>query len=64
MGSGVKDGIGVSIMRMPYGDRFSLTVKEFGRKIVIELNRGKAKLSEDGKTVTITYRDSPVRKPK
>jgi hypothetical protein len=49
---------------MGYDDRFRLIVKEFGRKIVIELNRGKAKLSEDGKTITITYRDSPVRKPK
>jgi hypothetical protein len=49
---------------MDYNDRFRMIVKEFGRKIVIELNRGKAKLSDDGKTVTITYRDSLVRKPK
>lgn len=59
--SGVKEGTG---MRHDYNDRFRLIVKEFGRKIVLELNRGKAKLSEDGKTVTITYRDSPARKPK
>lgn len=49
---------------MDYQDRFRLVVKEFGRKVVIELNRGRAKVSDDGKTVTITYRDSPVRKAK
>jgi hypothetical protein len=47
---------------MEYKDRFRMTVKEFGREIVIELNRGKAKISKDKKTVTITYKDSPTRK--
>lgn len=42
---------------MDYQDRFKMTMKNFGRKVVIELNRGAAKLSEDGKAVTITYRD-------
>lgn len=49
---------------MDYQHRFRLTVKEFGRKIIMELNRGRAKVSEDGKIVTITYRDSPVRRAK
>jgi hypothetical protein len=49
---------------MDYNDRFRMIVKEFGRKIVIELNRGRAKVSDDGKTVTITYRDASTRKPK
>ena len=47
-----------------YGDRFSLTVKNFGRQVVIEVNRGTAKCSLDGKRVTITYKDSKVRKAK
>jgi hypothetical protein len=47
---------------MDYNDRFKMTVKEFGRVILIELNRGKAKVSKDGKTVTITYNDSKTRK--
>jgi hypothetical protein len=46
---------------MPYGDRFSLTVKDFGRKIVIKVNRGKAEVSDNGKLVTIEYKDSNVR---
>ena len=49
---------------MAYDDRFRLLVREFGRKTVIELNRGKAEVSEDQKTVTITYPDSQTRKAK
>jgi hypothetical protein len=49
---------------MDYNDRFKMTVKEFGRLIVIELNRGVAELSRDRKTVTITYNDSQTRKAK
>jgi len=47
---------------MDYNDRFRMTVKEFGREIVIQLNRGKAKISKDKKTVTITYKDGQTRK--
>jgi hypothetical protein len=47
-----------------YGDRFSLTVKEFGREVIIRVNRGTAECSEDGKLVTITYDDSPIRNKK
>ncbi len=49
---------------MDYNDRFRMIVKEFGREIVIELNRGKATVTPDGKTVTIKYRDAITRKPK
>jgi hypothetical protein len=49
---------------MDYNDRFRLIVKEFGREIVLELNRGTAKVSEDKKTVTITYNDANTRKPR
>jgi hypothetical protein len=45
-----------------YNDRFRLTVKEFGRIVVIDLNRGKAVCSDDGKTVTIEYEDDENRK--
>lgn len=46
---------------MPYGDRFTLAVKDFGRKVVIKVNRGHAEVSQNGKLVTIKYNDSPVR---
>jgi len=46
---------------MAYGDRFTLAVKDFGRKVVVKVNRGCAEVSKDGKLVTITYEDSPVR---
>jgi hypothetical protein len=49
---------------MAYNDRFRMVVKEFGREIVIELNRGKAEVSDDKKTVTITYPDAATRKHK
>jgi hypothetical protein len=49
---------------MAYGDRLSITVKDFGRKIVIKVNRGTAVCTQRGKLVTITYKDSPSRKPK
>ncbi len=49
---------------MAYGDRMALEVKEFGRKIVVEVKRGKAKLSKNGKKLTITYHDAQARKPK
>ena len=47
---------------MVYTDRFRMTVKDFGREILIELNRGTAKLSDDGKKIIINYADSPTRK--
>lgn len=47
---------------MAYTDRFRMTVKDFGREILIELNRGTAKLSDDGKKIIINYTDSPTRK--
>jgi hypothetical protein len=49
---------------MAYGDRFNLSVKDFGRKVLITVNRGKIVSSRDGKTATITYTDSPVRGPR
>ena|ERR1039458_3337971 len=47
---------------MAYTDRFRMTVKDFGREILIELNRGTAKVSDDGKKIIINYADSPTRK--
>jgi hypothetical protein len=41
---------------MDYEDRFRMTVKHYGREVVIELNRGKASVSDDERTVTIRYR--------
>jgi|GEM_PF-5665606 len=49
---------------MAYGDRFTLTVKDFGRKVEIKVNRGTAVCTQNGKKVTITYKDSPTRKTK
>jgi hypothetical protein len=49
---------------MSYEDRFRMTVGKFGRRILIELNRGTAKCSDDGKSVIITYSDAARRKPK
>jgi hypothetical protein len=49
---------------MAYGDRFVLEVKDFGRKVVINVKRGKAECSNNGKRVTITYTDSHARGPK
>jgi hypothetical protein len=46
---------------MAYSDRFTLTVKDFGRKVVISTNRGRIVTSNRGMTATITYKDSPVR---
>jgi hypothetical protein len=46
---------------MAYKDRFRMTVKEFGEEIKIELNRGRAVVSDDGKTVTIKYKDAAIR---
>jgi hypothetical protein len=43
---------------MRYEDRFRMTVANYGRTVVIELNRGTATISEDGKTVVIKYRDA------
>ena len=48
----------------PYGDRLTLAIKDFGRKVVIKVNRGHAECSERGRLVTITYRDSPLRGPR
>jgi hypothetical protein len=44
-----------------YEDRFRMTVKHYGREVVIERNRCKVSVSDDGRTVTIRYRDSAVR---
>jgi cation transport regulator ChaC len=49
---------------MDYEDRFRMTVKKVGREVCIELNRGKATVSPDGKTVTIVYKDAQTRKAK
>lgn len=47
---------------MAYTDRFRMTVKDFGREILIELNRGTANVSDDGKKIIINYADSPTRR--
>jgi hypothetical protein len=44
---------------MKYEDRFRMTVRNYGREVVIELNRGKATVSDDQKTVFIKYKDAP-----
>jgi hypothetical protein len=48
-----------------YGDRCTIFIKNFGRKIVIRVHRGKAQLSRDQKTIIINYPDDETRnKPK
>lgn len=49
---------------MAYGDRMTLEIKDFGRKVVIQVKRGKTEVSKHGKKVTISYHDAPARKPK
>jgi hypothetical protein len=49
---------------MAYGDRFNLSVKDFGRTVVLEIKRGTAKVSNGGKRVTIKYEDSSARGPR
>lgn len=51
---------------MDYQDRFSLTVKNFGRRVVVVVQRGTVKCEENGriKTVTISYPDGKTRKRK
>jgi hypothetical protein len=50
---------------MDYQDRLQLTIKDYGRKVVIRLNRGvEVECSDDMRTITIMYPDSPTRKVK
>jgi hypothetical protein len=49
---------------MAYGDRFTLSIKDFGRRVLITVNRGKIVSSKNRKMATITYVDSPVRGPR
>ena len=47
---------------MAFGDRLTLSIKDFGRRVVIEAKRGKGiELSEDKKTATIHYDDDENR---
>lgn len=47
---------------MAFGDRLILSIKDFGRRVVIEAKRGKEiELSEDKKTATIRYDDDENR---
>ena len=46
---------------MAYGDRMALSIKEFGRKVVITLNRGRIKELPKAKKITILYPDDETR---
>jgi hypothetical protein len=43
-----------------YGDRMTLRITDFGRKILIKVKRGTITCKND-KEATIVYKDSPVR---
>jgi hypothetical protein len=48
---------------MQYSDRLKLTIKEYGRKVVIKVNRATALVvSKDQRTITISYDDGKTRK--
>jgi hypothetical protein len=52
---------------MAYGDRMTISIKDFGRKVVIEAKRGKIKLNKSARKATIDYlddenRNKPIRK--
>jgi hypothetical protein len=51
---------------MAYQDRFSLTTKAFGRRVILRIRRGTVKQSQKGKEtiITITYPDGRTRKRK
>jgi hypothetical protein len=48
---------------MAYGDRMTIGIKDFGRKVVIEVQRGKIKQVNTRK-VTIDYPDDENRNKK
>ncbi len=43
------------------GDRLALMIREFGRKVVIDIRLGKADWNEKRKRLTVTYDDSKSR---
>lgn len=44
-----------------HGDRFTISVKNFGIRIVIDVHRGRAQLSRNQKKVVIEYPDDETR---
>jgi hypothetical protein len=49
---------------MARNDRMSLNIKEFGRKVVITVNRGQIKELPKAKKITILYFDDENRNKK
>jgi hypothetical protein len=49
---------------MAYGDRMALSIKEFGRKVVITVNRGHIKELPKARKITILYPDDETRNRK
>jgi len=49
---------------MAYGDRMTIGIKDFGRKVEITVRRGKIIEAPGLKKITVVYKDSPIRVPK
>jgi hypothetical protein len=49
---------------MAYGDRLTISIKDFGKKVVIEAKRGKIKLDKSERKATINYKDDENRNKK
>ncbi len=49
---------------MAFGDRLNISIKDFGRRVVITARRGTIELSDDRKTATVNYRDDETRRKK
>jgi len=52
------------LTHMGYGDRFTITDKNFGRKMVMKILRGKPKWDQRKRELTVIYEDSPERGPR
>jgi hypothetical protein len=49
---------------MAYGDRMTISIKDFGRKVEIGVKRGKILELPKAKKITVLYADAPARVPK
>ena len=49
---------------MAYGDRMTIGIRDFGRKVEITVRRGKIVEAPELKKITVVYADDPTRIPK
>jgi len=49
---------------MAYGDRMTIGITDFGRRVEITVKRGKIVEAPELKKITVVYADAPTRVPK